>query len=182
MAEPRASIARLLRIDERLTRPLTLPERPRLLRLLGLGLAHSGDSYAWAGLLAVAWFFGGPGWKARAIVIFAGLVLTELVTVGVKMAVRRPRPPGTEGGVYRRMDPYSFPSGHAARAAMLCILSFLMGPPAAFFAILAWSPFMVLSRIAIGIHYVFDVIAGAVMGALLTWALWAVVPLVAARL
>jgi membrane-associated phospholipid phosphatase len=56
-----------------------------------------------------------------------------------------------------------------------------MGPPAAFFAILAWSPFMVLSRIAIGIHYVFDVLAGVVMGALLTWALWAVVPLVAAR-
>jgi membrane-associated phospholipid phosphatase len=57
-----------------------------------------------------------------------------------------------------------------------------MGPWAGFFAILAWSPFMVLSRIAIGIHYVFDVVAGAVMGALLTWALWAAVPLVLARI
>jgi undecaprenyl-diphosphatase len=80
------------------------------------------------------------------------------------------------------MDPFSMPSGHAARAVMLCILSFLMGPPAAFWAILAWSPVMVLSRIAIGIHYVFDVILGGVMGALLTAGLWLAVPLIVARI
>ena len=181
-----ALIARLVRIDEDLTRPLTLPENPRLPRLLALGLAHSGDSYIWAGLLVAAWFLGDAprsySWKARAIMIFAGLVVTELVTVAVKMAIRRPRPAGTAGAVYRRVDPFSFPSGHAARAVMLCILAYLMGPWAGFFAILAWSPFMVLSRIAIGIHYVFDVVAGAVMGALLTWALWAAVPLVLARI
>lgn len=182
MATTSGFLARLLRIDERLTRPLTLPENPRLPRVLALGLAHSGDSWIWAGLLAAAWFFGDAPWKARAIVIFAGLVVTEAATVAVKMVIRRPRPAGTAGAVYRRMDPFSFPSGHAARAVMLCILAFPMGPWSAFFAILAWSPFMVLSRIAIGIHYVLDVIAGAVMGALLTWALWAVVPLLLARI
>jgi undecaprenyl-diphosphatase len=175
-------LGRLAGIDEMLTRPLTLPEKPRLARLAALGLAHSGDSWVWAGLLAAAWFLGDPSWKARAIVIFAGLVLTELVTVGVKMAIRRPRPAGTSGAIYRRMDPYSFPSGHAARATMLCMISFIMGPSAAFIAILVWSPFMVLSRIAIGIHFVFDVIVGAALGALLTWGLWSIIPLVLARI
>jgi membrane-associated phospholipid phosphatase len=175
-------LGRLAGIDEILTRPLTLPEKPRLARLAALGLAHSGDSWVWAGLLAAAWFFGDAPWKARAIVTFAGLVLIELVTVGVKMAIRRPRPVGTSGAIYRRMDPYSFPSGHAARATMLCMLSFIMGPSAAFLAIVVWSPFMVLSRIAIGIHYVFDVLVGAALGALLTLGLWLLVPLVLARI
>lgn len=182
MEETTGLLGRLSVLDERLTRSLTLPEKPRLARLAALGLAHSGDSWIWAGLLAAAWFFGDAPWKARAIVVFAGLVLTELVTVGVKMAIRRPRPAGTAGAIYRRMDPYSFPSGHAARAVMLCMLSFLMGPTAAFVAILAWSPFMVLSRIAIGIHYVFDVIVGVALGALLTGGLWLLVPLVLARI
>ncbi len=41
---------------------------------------------------------------------------------------------------------------------------------------------MVLSRIAIGIHFVFDVSVGAALGALLTWGLWLLVPLVLARI
>ena len=182
MAETTGILARLAGIDERITRPLTLPAKPRLPGLLALGIAHSGDSWIWGGLLVAAWFLGDSTWKARAIVVFAGLVLAELATVGVKFIVRRPRPAGTSGAIYRRMDPYSLPSGHAARAAMLCILSFLMGPPAAFWIILAWSPVMVLSRIAIGIHYVFDVLVGAVMGALLTWVLWLIVPMIVARI
>jgi membrane-associated phospholipid phosphatase len=182
MEETTGLLGRLAGIDETLTRPLTLPENPRFARLAALGLAHSGDSWIWAGLLAAAWFFGDAPWKARAMVVFAGLVLTEVVTVGVKMAIRRPRPVGTSGAIYRRMDPYSFPSGHAARATMLCMLSFIMGPSAAFVAIVVWSPFMVLSRIAIGIHFVFDVIVGMALGALLTWGLWLLVPLVLARI
>jgi membrane-associated phospholipid phosphatase len=43
-----------------------------------------------------------------------------------------------------------------------------MGPPAAFTLIVLWSPLMVFSRIAIGIHYVLDVVAGALLGAVLT--------------
>ena len=60
---------------------------------------------------------------------------------------------------------------------MLCLLAGQLGPPAAFIAIAIWSPFMVLSRIAIGIHYVFDVIGGIVLGCALTAILWFVAPL-----
>ena len=155
-------------IDAALTAPLVLREKPRAPRLCALGLAHSGDMPVWIVLLACAWYFGDDAWKTRAMVTFAGLVLVEIVVIGTKMVVRRQRPPGTEGMIYRKTDPFSFPSGHAARAVLLSLLALRMGPAAAFIAIIIWSPLMVLSRIAIGIHYVLDVAAGALLGALLT--------------
>jgi undecaprenyl-diphosphatase len=177
----REFLGKLQSLDEALTAPLTLPPRRGARRAIALGLAHSGDIYIWAALLAAAWFLGDSVWKVRAVVTVAGLVLTEIVVVIVKNIFRRKRPPGTSGAIYRKTDPFSFPSGHAARAVMLCILSWQLGPVAAFAAIAAWSPFMVLSRIAIGIHYVFDVLAGIALGGLLTAILLAVTPLIAAR-
>jgi undecaprenyl-diphosphatase len=155
-------------IDAFLTTPLVLPAQPRTARIIALGLAHSGDMPIWIVLLACAWYFGDDAWKTRALVAFAGLVLVEIVVIGVKWVVRRERPPGTEGMIYRKTDPFSFPSGHAARALLLSLLALRMGPAEAFIAIVIWSPLMVLSRIAIGIHYVLDVLAGALLGALLT--------------
>ena len=155
-------------IDASLTAPLVLPEEPRTARILALGLAHSGDIPIWILLLACAWYFGDDPWKTRAIITFAGLVLVEIVVIGLKMVIRRQRPPGTEGMIYRKTDPFSFPSGHAARAVLLSLLALRLGPSAAFVAITLWGPLMVLARIAIGIHYFLDVVAGALLGALLT--------------
>jgi len=169
--------ARLQAIDQALTGPLTLPPEQKVLKLLALGLAHSGDSYIWGALAVAAWFLGSPPWKTWALATFIGLVVAEVVVIGIKMIIRRPRPPGTAGGIYRKADPYSFPSGHAARAAILCLLTGLLAPPVAFIVIAVWSPFMVLSRIAIGIHYVFDVVAGVALGCALTAVLMAAMPL-----
>ncbi len=166
---------RLLSWDRALTAALTLPDNPRL-RIPALLVAHSGDSLVWAALLISAWFFGGDQWKARVIVTVVGLLLTEICTVLLKMITRRQRPAGTFGAFYRKTDPYSFPSGHAARAALLCILSASMGPLPAFIAVLIWSPVMVLSRIAIGIHYVLDVLVGIVMGTGISFVVLATMP------
>lgn len=122
----------------------------------------------WIALLAAAWLLGDATWKVRALVTFAGLALVEIVVIGIKWVVRRRRPVGTDGMIYRRTDPYSFPSGHAARAVLLSLLALRMGPVPVFIAIVAWSPFMAISRIAIGIHYVLDVVGGALLGGLLT--------------
>ena len=122
----------------------------------------------WIVLLAAAWFFGDDAWKVRALVTFAGLALVEVVVIGIKWLVRRRRPAGTDGMIYRRTDPYSFPSGHAARAVLLSLLALRMGPVPAFIVIVAWSPLMAISRIAIGIHYALDVVGGALLGWLLT--------------
>jgi membrane-associated phospholipid phosphatase len=155
-------------IDASLTTPLVLPQSPRAARIVALALAHSGDFPIWIALLAAAWLLGDDAWKVRALVTFAGLTLVEIVVIGIKMIVRRRRPTGTDGLIYRRADPFSFPSGHAARAVLLSLLALRLGPVPAFIVIVAWSPLMVLSRIAIGIHYALDVVAGALLGGLLT--------------
>lgn len=167
---------RIESFDASLTTPLTLLPGRGPAQLLALGLAHSGDSFIWVGLCALAWFLGNAQWKMRAVVVFAGLVVAEVVVIGIKMCIRRPRPPGDAGRIYRKADPFSFPSGHAARASMLCLLSIVLGPVAAALGIAVWSPFMIVSRIAIGIHYVFDAIAGILLGVLLTLMLLSLAP------
>ncbi len=166
----------LARIDARLTPSMAFARDRGALRTFALALAHSGDSFIWAGLLAAAWFLGDHAWKARALVTFAGLALAEVVVILLKYVVRRKRPPGDAGTIYRRTDPYSFPSGHAARAMLLCILAGVLGPSWAFWTILAWSPIMVLSRIAIAIHYVLDVAGGLVLGIALAAAVLGLAP------
>jgi undecaprenyl-diphosphatase len=179
---PDSFLRRLVSFDEAITVPLIIPETRRVLRGAALALAHSGDSLVWAVLFLGAWFLGGPSWKVRVIIAVAGFIMAELATRIVKMSIRRPRPAGTSGAIYRRTDPYSFPSGHAARAVMLCMIFGFFGPPAAFIAILVWSPLMILSRIAIGIHYVLDIAAGMVMGCGLTFAVIALARYVISRL
>ena len=60
---------------------------------------------------------------------------------------------------------------------MLSFLAIVLGPCAAALGIAVWSPFMIVSRIAIGIHYVFDVVGGILLGMLLTLALLGLAPL-----
>jgi membrane-associated phospholipid phosphatase len=186
MEKPEGRIAAFIRelrsLDETITRPLQIPEDRKVLRALALTVAHSGDAVVLAVLLVCAWLAGGPQWKARVIMIVAGLLAAEVLTVIIKMSVRRQRPPGTSGAIYRRTDPYSFPSGHAARASMLSILFWITGPFTAFIAIVVWSPIMVLSRIAIGIHYVFDVAVGLILGTALSFIVVQVVSLIVARI
>ena len=152
------------RIDQRLTPTIAAARERGPLRTVALAIAHSGDIYIWAALLVAAWLLGDHAWRVRAVVACAGLALAEVVVILVKMAVRRQRPPGDAGAIYRRADPYSFPSGHAARAMLLCILAGVLGPAWAFWAILVWGPIMVASRVAIAIHYVLDVAGGLVLG------------------
>lgn len=168
------------RLDAILTPPLVIPGHLRIVHAAALVLAHSGDAAVWAVLLALAWIFGDVAWKGRALVTAAGLVIVELVVVGTKFLIRRPRPEGRSGLIYRKMDPYSFPSGHAARAAMLIAFFAVSYPAWCIAAVAVWGPVMVLSRVAIGIHYVLDVLAGAVLGAGLAFVVLALVPVVAA--
>lgn len=168
------------RVDAILTPPLVIPQRRRVFHAGALVLAHTGDAAVWAVLLALAWIFGDVAWKGRALVTAAGLVITELVVVGIKFLVRRPRPEGRSGLIYRKMDPFSFPSGHAARAALLIVIFAASYPAGSVAAVSIWGPAMVLARVAIGIHFVLDVIAGALLGAGLAWGVLALVPVVAA--
>lgn len=155
----------LLHMDRKLTAALRIAERPGFLRSLAAVLAHSGDSWFWGIGLALTWLLGSPAWKWRSEMLLIGILITAVLVFAIKFTVRRRRPEGEWGSIYRSTDPHSFPSGHAARAAMLAVMAIGLGP-APFAVLLAvWAPLVSLARVAMGVHYISDVLAGTVLGA-----------------
>ena len=93
-----------------------------------------------------------------------GVALTAAVVFVIKLSVRRSRPQGEWGKIYRSTDPHSFPSGHAARAMMLAVVALGLGPTWPGLALLLWAPLVGMARVALGVHYPSDVAAGMVVG------------------
>jgi len=155
-----------LEADARWSARLNLAERPGPLRRAAGILAHSGDSWFWGLGLLLVWLLGGPFWKSWAVLMVAAIGLTAGLVMLIKLVVRRRRPEGEWGAIYRRTDPHSFPSGHAARAALLAALVAGWGPGWLAPIMIVWAPLVILARVAMGLHYLSDVIAGAALGLL----------------
>jgi undecaprenyl-diphosphatase len=160
-------LKRIVEFDKTLSARVRVAERPGPLRTLAAVLAHSGDSWFWLLGLGVLWLVGNDFWKRRVGILALGVLVTAAVVMAIKLVVKRRRPEGEWGGIYRSTDPHSFPSGHAARAIMLAVLAILLGP--AWFAVIlaVWAPFVALARVSMGLHYLSDVAAGILLGALL---------------
>jgi membrane-associated phospholipid phosphatase len=156
--------ARLLEADTRYSKQLRYAEQPGPLRRLAIFLAHSGDSWFWGMGLLLLWLAGGPAQKQLALQLVAGIAITAIIVLALKRLIRRARPEGDWGALYRRTDPHSFPSGHAARMAMLVVLVGALGPAWAAWLLLAWAPLVALARVAMGVHYLSDVVGGALLG------------------
>jgi undecaprenyl-diphosphatase len=156
----------LVDLDSQLTQRLRIAEKPGLLRSAAVFLAHSGDSWFWIAGLVLVWLLGDLFWRARAVFYLICIILLAVLVLLVKFSVRRRRPEGDWGGIYRNTDPHSFPSGHAARAAMLAVLAIGLGPAWFGVALAAWAPLVSLARVAMGVHYLSDVLAGVLLGIL----------------
>jgi undecaprenyl-diphosphatase len=143
------------------------PEEHRVRWKMAAFLAHSGDSWFWVAGLILVWLIGDPSWHNRAAMIAIAVVGLAVLVLAIKFLVRRRRPEGEWGAIYRATDPHSFPSGHAARAMLLAVMACGLGPWWFAALLLLWMPFVSLSRVNTGLHYVSDVIAGAVLGLLI---------------
>ena len=150
--------------DRRLTARLQLGDEGKIeRRLIGLA-AHSGDTWLILLGLGLIWLIGDAAWHALAIqTVIAILVLAIFVGI-IKFTFRRKRPEGDWGQLYRKTDPHSFPSGHAARAALLVVLAFGLGPAWLGLLVLVWAIVVSLSRIVMGLHFVSDVVVGSLIG------------------
>jgi undecaprenyl-diphosphatase len=170
----------ILEQDARLTSRLRVAEKPGPLRSLAILLAHSGDSWFWLLVLIPLAWLGPDYWSSRAIVFIIGILATAVVVFAIKLTVRRRRPEGEWGQVYRMTDPHSFPSGHAARAALLAVLGLGLGPAWLGVLLAVWAPLVMLARVAMGVHYLLDVLAGALLGGLMGLVVLSLVPLLGA--
>jgi undecaprenyl-diphosphatase len=102
--------------------------------------------------------------------IFAGVGLPSLVATLVKRAIGRGRPDhfdqyGLLGFAPNWVDWtfQSFPSGHATTAfALAAVIGFVS--PRWYYPGLAIAAVIAVSRVALGVHYTSDVVAGAILG------------------
>ncbi len=157
----------LLELDLRLSRQMRLsPAAWRGWRWLAAFLAHSGDSWFWLAGLGIVWLVGSPAWRYRAAAMAIGTVFLAALVLAIKFSIRRRRPDGEWGAIYRNTDPHSFPSGHAARSVFLAVMAWSLGPPWFAWVLILWAPLMSLCRVTMGVHYLSDLLGGMLVGAL----------------
>jgi undecaprenyl-diphosphatase len=108
-------------------------------------------------------------WQQHSLVQFFGLVcalvFTELATDLLQQTVRRDRP--YQKGLPSLIKPWiktpSFPSGHASLSLAMAVFAFTVSPEVGITALLM-ALFVTLSRVAVGVHYLSDILSGALLG------------------
>jgi undecaprenyl-diphosphatase len=158
------NLKRLLEIDADLSARLRVAEKPGLLRDLAVFFGHSGDSWFWLIGLLIVWLVGDTSWKGRALIMIGAILILATIILILKFTIRRKRPEGELGQIYRKTDPHSFPSGHAARALMLGVLALTLGPAWFGLALIIGGPLVGAARVMTGVHYVSDVVVGWAIG------------------
>jgi len=159
------SLRSILELDARLSEQMRVAEKPGALRTMAAFLAHSGDSWFWGAALLLGWLFSNSLWRKLEIVELVGISVLAVLVMAIKFTVRRKRPAGEWGGIYRNTDPHSFPSGHAARSFLIAVIATPFTPAWLTVILWIWAPLVALARVAMGVHYVSDVVAGALVGA-----------------
>lgn len=155
---------KVLAWDEKISERIRLnPNSSRWFRPAAL-LAHSADSWFWLAGLFIVWLFTRAEWHQRSALLAAAIFALAVFVMLIKFTVRRRRPEGEWGEIYRKSDPHSFPSGHAARAVLIAVICWGIGPLWLAWVATFWAPLVILARVSTGVHYLFDVIVGALLG------------------
>jgi undecaprenyl-diphosphatase len=135
-----------------------------------------GDGWLWLAV-GTALLLGGDGWRRvfAACALAAGASSAALVVL--KRRFRRPRPcdgplaarPPVRPSPYAALIPsdrFSFPSGHSMNAfAIGTVLA--LAAPWALVPILVAAVSVAASRVLLGLHFLSDVVAGSLLGALI---------------
>lgn len=159
-------IKHIFELDRDWSSVLRVAEKPGMRRNLAMFFAHSGDSWFWGLGMLILWLSGSTFWKQWAVYELFWISMTAVLVMSLKFSIRRKRPEGEWGAIYRNTDPHSFPSGHAARSFLIAVLASFLGPGWLSVLFWVWAPLVSLARVAMGVHYLSDVVAGAVVGIL----------------
>jgi len=162
-----AFINRFLAWDYEVTKKIKIDKNPKWLWVLSTFFAHSGDSWYCLSILLLIWVFSKGPWHQISAALGSSTFLLAIVVIIIKFSVKRRRPEGDWGDIYRNTDPHSFPSGHATRVFFLASMAWGIAPLWFAIALSIWAPFVAVSRVITGLHYFSDVLAGVIIG----WAL-----------
>jgi undecaprenyl-diphosphatase len=157
------------RRDHRVMRRMNRWRAPRWIRLWMLLATRMGDGWLWYGLGAMLLIYGGPQRFSAVGAAGAAAIAGILVFKTLKKLSQRPRPCQIEPHCWSRVlppDQFSFPSGHTMSAFSIALVVSYFYPSlegTLFFLALS----IAVSRIVLGMHFLSDVLAGAVLGVML---------------
>jgi len=137
-------------------------------------VAHFGDGPIWLVLwIAGALYFSAPR-REHILLWLITSILAAIITYAIKFTLKRPRPHEISGFYSRSYDRHAFPSGHATRMGTLPIFGAWIFPQ---WALAFWliSLSCILARVALGIHFLGDVVVGWLIGALVSVAVLSVI-------
>lgn len=128
-----------------------------------------GDGWFWFATMAALPLVAGPaGARTAMAMLITGAVATALYKL-MKHLIHRPRPCDADPAVrltVAPLDQFSFPSGHTLHAVSFTVLA-CDAHPGLVWLLAPFAALVALSRLVLGLHYLSDVLVGAVLGALL---------------
>jgi len=153
--------------DHRLMRRVNRWSAPRWVRVWMLCASRGGDGWLWYAVgIALLIYDGSRALPAVVAAALAGVLSTLAFLLLKRMAARR-RPCDFEPHCWASLlppDQFSFPSGHTMAAFAIAVPLSLFYPPLTA-GLLFCAVSIAISRILLGMHFLSDVIAGAMIGA-----------------
>jgi len=152
--------------DHRVMRRVNRWRPPQWMRLWMVAATRGGDGWLWYAMGAVVMLAGGSerfeaiGAAVLAVSVGIGLFL------GLKRTFGRKRPCALEPHCWATLlppDQFSFPSGHTITAFAVAI-SLGVFYPAMVLGLLFSAASVAVSRVLLGMHFLSDVLAGALIG------------------
>ena len=171
-----ATLARLQHWDERICVRINRGAQQRPVVLSLQAVSWLGNGIFWYALM-LALLLADPSGAALPVLhmAFAGAVCTGCYKM-VKRTTVRVRPfevnPLVSAGA-TVLDRFSFPSGHTLHAVAFTLIACVYYP-SLWMILVPFSVVTAVSRVALGLHYPSDVLAGAALGALIAAASFAV--------
>ena len=151
----------------------------RAIRLFFKGVSRLGDGVFWYSLaLALPLLAGMEGLEKLGHITVVGLACL-LIYSQLKNRLVRKRPFISFPDIHAHtapLDKYSFPSGHTMNAVNFAVL-FTWAFPMLAYIVVPFAFLVALSRVVLGMHYPTDVLVGAALGILLSWASLLLFPL-----
>jgi undecaprenyl-diphosphatase len=152
--------------DHKLMRKVNKWPAPRWIRLLSIAATRAGDGWLWYSLGLLVLLFGGEGRLTAIAAAGSAAVVGIGLFVSIKKVSGRKRPCEIEPHVWAHLlppDRFSFPSGHTITAFAVAITlgdfyPILLAP------LLLCALLIATSRILLGMHFLSDVLVGAIIG------------------
>jgi undecaprenyl-diphosphatase len=155
--------------DHRLMRRLNQWHPPRWLRWWMIAATRGGDGWLWYAMGFIVALVGGRERLAALGSAVLAVAVGIAIFVNLKRAFGRKRPCALEPHCWAKLlppDQFSFPSGHTITAFAVAVALGTFYPamrPGLFFCATS----IAASRVILGMHFLSDVLAGAVLGATL---------------